>query len=199
MSLDIKINGADGFLALRIQQAKLDESIRGSIRELGQAYRTRLISELTKTKSGRSYSSGKGAIYRRNRVTVELFGGRSASITKNVGTAQSYGKYRASAPGQSPAQRTGNLVRSIRLKMPPAAKGFGAKIFAHRGLAFYRHFLEFGTAEHRTSAVRKWRKKQTIFSGGIKPRPVYTPLSAQLDRDLSSRVLAAVEEFARGG
>ena len=190
MSLGIRVDGGDGFFALRIQQEKLSASIRQSIRDLAQTYRTRLVNELSRPKSGRQYAARKGAIYRRQRVAVTLFGGQQARVTRNVRGSVVTPAYKASAAGEPPARRTGNLVRAVRIKMPSQAKGYGAKVFAHRGLAFYRHFLEFGHGP-----ARKGRKGRTGYAA---PRPVFSPLSAQLDRDLSARVIAAVEAFARG-
>lgn len=199
MSLGIRVDGGDGFFALRIQQEKLSASIRQSIRDLAQTYRTRLVNELSRPKSGRQYGARKGAIYRRQRVAVTLFGGQQARVTRNVRGSVETVAYKASAPGEPPARRTGNLIRAVRVKLPAQAKGYGAKVFAHRGLAFYRHFLEFGTNNPDSPPTRVRRKRNANKAlGRVLPRPVFSPLSVQLDRDLSARVIAAVEAFARG-
>ena len=58
--------------------------------------------------------------------------------------------HRASAPGQSPANRTGTLLKSIGIKLKFAQGGEVSSVtvgvHADAGKAFrYAHFLEFGT------------------------------------------------------
>lgn len=191
MSLRIGIDGRDGFLALRIQQAKLDERIRESIRELTRQYRAELVSQLRSPKGGRLYGQQKArSFYRRQRVTATIFGGQQVKVSRNVRVTKATKAYRASRPGEPPAVFTGTLLRSIRTKFPSREKGYGAKVFANRGTAFYRHFLEFGAGP-----PRRGRKG----TGGYRaPRPVFSPLQARLEVELSGRVLAAVNSFVSG-
>lgn len=187
--VDLKISGRDEFLKLAIESAKLDEAIRKDIRDLAALYRQRLVSELRAVKSGRQYGPAVRTAYRRTRRTVTLFGGMTARVPSITRTPKATKTYRASAPGEAPAMLTGTLVRSIRTKYPRAEKGYGVKIFAHRGTAFYRHFLEFGAGPAR--------KGRRIGAGGIRaPRPLFSPMQEKLEADLEAKIQAAVAQFA---
>lgn len=191
MSLGIRIDNPGAFLDLKIQQGKLDAAIRKSIVELTRQYRQQLVSDLRRPKSGVFYGARQSrAFYRRQRVQTRLFGGQAATITRQVRITRATRAYRASRPGEPPAVFTGTLLRSIRTKYPAREKGYGAKVFANRAMAFYRHFLEFGHG-----GARKGRKGRTGYAA---PRPAFSPLQARLERELQGRVLAAVDTFARG-
>ena len=192
MSLDIRIDNPGAFLDLKIQQGKLDQAIRRGIVELTRQYRQQLVSELRRPKSGIFYAArGARSFYRRQRVQTSLFGGQTATVTRQVRVTRATRAYRASRAGEAPAVFTGTLLRSIRTKYPAREKGYGAKVFATRGLAFYRHFLEFGHG-----GARKGRKGRTGYAA---PRPAFSPLQARIERELPERVLAAVDGFVRGG
>ena len=190
MSLGIQIQGADGFLALRVQQEKLNESIRDSIRSMSREFRSEVVNAITRPKGGRMYGASRTAIYRRQRVKTTLFGGQQAMVRRVVRVQTQARAYTASRPGEPPASRTGTLARSVRTKFPSQGKGYSAYIFAYRKTAFYRHFLEFGAG-----AARKGRKGHTGYRA---PRPVWSPLQTKIEAELSTRVLGAVEAFVQG-
>lgn len=166
--------GRTAFLDIAIDSAKLDEGIKAAIRKLTREARAELVRELRKPGTGRFY---KAAGQRRN-------------SKRFFGKARNAPAYRASAPGNAPARMSGNLVASVRTKYPRAEKGYGAKVFAHRGIAFYRSFLEFGAGP-----AKKGNRKG---AGGYRaPRPVFSPIQKRLDAQLEAAVLGAVDEFAR--
>lgn len=175
MSVGIGVTeGRTAFLDMAIDAAKLDEGIKSAIRKLTREARAELLKELRKPGTGRFYKAGQ---QRRN--SKRLFG--------KVRNAPAY---RASAPGNPPARMSGNLINSVRTKYPRAEKGYGAKVFAHRGIAFYRHFLEAGAGPAKKGARKG--------AGGYRaPRPVFTPIQKRLDSQLEAAVLGAVDEFAR--
>jgi hypothetical protein len=177
MSLGIRVEGGGEFLKLQIEGRKLDERVRQSIRDLAKEGRREVVDALRSSKSGRAYGGRTGrSFYRRTRQTVTLFGGVQAKVSRNVAAKRVTKAYTASAPGEAPADLTGTLRRAIRTKAPRAEKGYGIKVFAYRGTAFYRHMLEFGT-EH------------------IDPRPLWGPIQDRMEAQLEGRILAAVRQF----
>lgn len=182
--------GRTAFLDLQIAQKKLDQTLRTEIRTLTREYRGKLVAALRAPKKGRIYSA---RAQRRAYGKTGGFFGRRSVATK---------KYRASAPGEAPAVQTGTLLRSIRTKVGGKLGPFSARVFANRRLAFYRHFLEFGVGSRKIRRGREVRGKRRVIrerfgasSGSVAPRPVFSPLQAQLTRDLQQRVLKAVQEF----
>lgn len=193
MSLDIRITqGRTAFLDLAIQGARLDQDVRAAVREMAAGYRAKVVTELRSPKSGRRYGAQRGrAFYRRVTRQVELFGGKTGryrAVQRVTGNTRAY---TASAPGQAPATRSGTLARAVRAKIPGRGKGWTARVFADRGTAFYRHFLEFGHGP-----ARKGRKGRTGYAA---PRPIWSKYQAQIERELPQRVLAALDRFQRGG
>ena len=157
---------AGALLRLKIEAAEMDAEIRAAIRKIGREGRAAAIAALSKPGSGRTY---KAAGERRTRL---------------FSRARRIPAYTASAPGQPPAKASGNLLASVRMKYPAADKGYGVKVFAKRGDAFYRHFLEFGAGP-----AKKGKRKG---AGGIRaPRPIWSPLQKQFE----GRVIAAIEEI----
>lgn len=184
------IEGRGAFLDLRIQTARMEADIRKTLREMAASYRQRVVATLRAPKSGRRYGGRSArAFYRVQRRSVTLFGGKTGSYRAAVRATKATKAYTASAPGQAPAVLTGTLLRSIRTKVPSRGKGFTVRVFANRQTAFYRHFLEFGHG-----AARKGRKGRT---GPAAPRPVWSPLQAEIQRELPRRVLAALDHFTR--
>lgn len=166
--------GRTAFLDLAIDAAKLDEGIKAAIRKLTRESKAELLQALRKPGTGTFY---KGS------------GGQRRNAKRFFGKARSKPAYRASAPGQPPAKMSGNLANSVRTKYPRGEKGYGAKVFAVRGIAFYRHFLEFGAGP-----AKKGNRKG---AGGYRaPRPVFTPIQKRLDAELEAAVLGAVNDFA---
>lgn len=111
------------------------------------------------------------------------------------------GKYRASAPGQAPARRTGALAASIVVRNFPSGGGV-----AIRSKRFYSTFLEAGaTVKGRKGARisgqtvyikgRKFvRRRQRARSGTIDPRPFLSAaLTAAGQKDLATRVKNALQ------
>lgn len=172
MSVGLKIEGGGEFLRMKINAQKLDNEIQASIRKLSNEYKAKLVAELSKPGTGRLY---KGTTSRRKRFFAK---------------AQERPAYRASAPGQPPARMSGNLLRSVRLKFPRKGKGYSAVVFEHRGIAFYRHFLEFGAGP-----AKKGKRKG---AGGVRaPRPVFSPIQKQIDADLTGAIERAIGNFTR--
>lgn len=190
MSLQMKIDGADGFFALRIQQARLEERLKETIRGMSRDYRARVVSLLSAPKTGAFYGARRASIYRRTRATTTLFGGQTAKIRRVQRTSTNAVAYRASAPNEPPAVRTGTLLRSINVKFPARGKGFSARVYAYKPVAFYRHFLEFGAGP-----ARRGRKGRTGFRAA---RPLWSPLQAKIEQELSGKVLGAVDGFVSG-
>jgi len=83
----------------------------------------------------------------RNEVLLTLSGSRSGRIYKVPGTQRTY---TASAPGQPPAQRLGELRQSISTEV----EGQGKKVIGSVGSnKKYAPMLEFGT---KNMAARPW-------------------------------------------
>lgn len=97
--------------------------------------------------------------------TVEALA--KAAIMNGPKTGRLYGKHRASAPGEAPANDLGDLVNSISADVTAAASDLEAEVVATSDHAV---FVEFGTIH-------------------IEPRPFMTPAaeqaSAQLDADIA--------------
>jgi hypothetical protein len=192
MSLDMRITqGRTVFLDLLVQQRRLDGDVRKAIREMTATYRARVVAELRSAKSGKKYGARSSrAFYRRVRTSVTLFGGAQGSFRRATRVKGKTRAYTASAPGQAPAVFTGTLARSVRTKV--RGKGWQARVFADKGTAFYRHFLEFGTGPRSTKRPRR-------FVGALAKRPIWSRYQAQIERELPQRVLTAIERFQRGG
>lgn len=187
------ITGRATFLDLQIESRRLDETIRTAIRDLSRDYNAKLIAELRRPKGGKTYGANKGRrTYARQKVKSTVFG-RKVAYTAVVKQVRPTNAYRASAPGEAPAVHTGAEVNAVRIKFPSKGKGYSARIYADRGTAFYRHFLEFGT---RPRVQATWRGKAVNRRvGRIAPRPVFSPLQSQLQIDLGARVQRAVDLF----
>ncbi len=83
----------------------------------------------------------------RNEVLVTLSGNRSGRIYKIPGTQKTY---TASAPGEPPAQRTGELRQSISTEIEGEGKNIIGRVGSPKK---YAPMLEFGT---RNMAPRPW-------------------------------------------
>jgi hypothetical protein len=206
VTIGLEIEGRTAFLDLQISQARLRQQIREDVRLLAREYRAKLIAAIRGSKSGRRYARRSGRkVYRSKRERVQLFGGRTGSLRRITATTVNVGTHRASAPGEAPASFTGTLLRSIRTKFSVRRDSVFARVYADRSTAFYRHMLEFGTANATRRGVKSRLKKgrQTVFvsrlgKGAIAPRPVFSPLQAQLQRELVARVERAAAAFASG-
>ena len=172
MSVGLKVEGAGEFLRMKTNAQKLDNEIRAAVRKLGAEYRAKVVAELSKPGTGRLY---KGATGRRRRFFSPV---------------QQRPTYRASAPGRPPARMSGTLLRSVRIKFPRKGNGYSAVVFEHRGIAFYRGWLEFGAGPAK-------RGKRKGAGGERAPRPVFTPLQKQLDGDLTATIQKAIDNFVR--
>lgn len=170
--IDLQVEGAGEFLRLKIEAAQLDEGIRSEIRKVTREGRAALIAAISQAGTGRTY---KAAGTRRTRMFSK---------------ARRIPAYTASAPGRPPARASGNLVSAVRTKYPRAEKGYGAKVFATRGVAFYRHFLEFGAGPAK-------KGKRPGAGGRRAARPVFTPLQREFEGKLAAAIERAVDKFAR--
>ncbi|MDQ1078006.1 hypothetical protein [Pseudoroseomonas cervicalis] len=180
MSLRIKVEGGGAFLQMQIAGQQLDKAVQDEVRKLAREGRQAAVAAIRGAKSGRKYGAQSSrSYYRRVRQEVTVFGGKQAKVTRNVRQTKATKAYTASAPGEAPAVLTGTLLRAIRTKFPRSQKGYGAKVFAYRGTAYYRHFLEFGT------------------SSGLAKRPLWSPIQERLEAQLESRLLTAVDRFVR--
>lgn len=191
--ITMKITGRETFLDLQIAGRRLDETLRTAVKDLARRYEAELKNELRRPKSGKAYGaqSSRSAFRRSSRKTV-IFG-RTANVRTVVRRSVKTKAYRASAPGEAPASFTGTELRSIKVK----TRGYGATIFADRGTAFYRHFLEFGTKARTQRTQRGKAVNRNV--GRIAPRPVFSPLQARLDVDMQDRVERAVDLFVAFG
>ena len=191
MSLGIKIEGGGAFLKLQIAGRKLDEQVRKELRALAAEGRAQVVAAIRAPKSGRKYGGVAARGYlRRQRVEVTTFGGGKAKVSRPTLRTKKTRPYTASAPGQAPAIHTGTLLRSIRTKLPAREKGYGVKVFADRGTAFYRHMLEFGRG---TLAKKGAYRGRNI--GVILPRPLWSPIQQRMEAQLEGRILRAVTTF----
>lgn len=191
--VDLRITqGRTAFLDLQLQGAKLDQDVRTAVREMAASYRARVVADLRAPKSGRQYGARNArSFYRKQRKTVQLLGGKRGSYMATVRSTKRTRAYTASAPGQAPAVFTGTLARSVRSKVPAKGKGWSARVFASRATAFYRHFLEFGTAPRAT-------KRPARNVGRVAPRPIWSRYQAEIERELPARVLTALDKFQAG-
>jgi hypothetical protein len=159
---------------------------------MAKQYDRELKDALRRPKSGKTYGAGKGGAFRRGTRQTVIFG-REVKVRAVFRRTVATKAYRASAPGEAPAIRTGNELRAVRVK----ARGYRATVFVHRGLAGYRHLLEFGTK----ARVQRTSKGKTVNRnvGAVAPRPVFGPLQAKLDGELLERVNRAVDVFVAFG
>lgn len=191
--IDLKITGRETFLDLQINARRLDETLRTTVKDLARSYEAALKNELRRPKSGKAYGAQTSRFAFRRSSRKSVIFGRTANVRTIVRRPVKTRAYRASAPGEAPASFTGNELRSIKVK----TRGYSATIFADRGIAFYRHFLEFGT-KARTQRTQKGKSVNRNV-GAIAPRPLFSPLQARLDGELQSRVERAVDLFVAFG
>lgn len=183
--------GRAAFLDLAIQAGRMDDEIKASIKRLAAKYQAEVVRLLSQQGSGKQYRRTRGG-YKVVRRRVELFGGKKATIRTTQRQAASGALYRASAPGQPPAQFTGNLLRGVRTKYPSKGKGYTAITFSSRKLAAHRHLLEFGTAP-RFQPLKGGKRR---FVGRVAPRPVWSPLTAKAGPELEAAVLQSLRHIA---
>ncbi len=184
--------GRSSFLDLVIEGREMDADIRKAIRELAREYEGQVKAELRRPKTGKLYGGGARRVYSRQRVKTTVFG-KAVSYRGLVASAVAAPQYRASRPGEAPASRTGAEVGAVRLRFPSKGRGYSARVFADRGVAFYRHFLEFGTAP-RVQRTQSGKAVNRVV-GRVAPRPLFTPLQKRLSEDLFRRVERAVDVF----
>lgn len=202
--IQIKTTNRTAFLDLAIAQGRMRDDIRASVRLLAREYRARVVAAIRSAKRGERYARRAArSTYRRQRQMVQLFGGRTATARVVRGIQVRTGTYTASAPGEAPANFTGTLLRSLKTRFGVRDGAMFARVYADRRTAFYRHMLEFGTGPRTIRratlrAGRGVRQAQRVGSGSIEPRPLFSPLQAQLERDLMARVQRAANAFAAG-
>lgn len=165
MAFPLAIEGRGHFLDLLIAERRIDAEIRAEIAETAREYRDKARAMILTAKSGRLYGPERGRIVYRKKK------GKLVKRARNVRA------YQASAPGQPPARFTGTLAFVTRAKVARGNK-YGATVFAHRKMAFYRHMLEFGTKH-------------------ILPRPLWSPLQRALTDDLYQRISRRLDAVTR--
>ena len=190
MSFGVGINvmrGRTSFFDLAIDAGRIDDAIKASVRRVSDKYRAEVIRRLSQPGAGKEYRRSRGG-YTIIRRRVELAGGRKATIRTTQRQSASGALYRASAPGQAPAQFTGNLLRGVRTKYPSKGKGYTAITYSDRRLAAHRHLLEFGTGPR----VQPTKGGKSRNVGRVAPRPVWSPIAGRAAAELRAEVLAAL-------
>jgi hypothetical protein len=190
------ISNRGAFLKLATDAAALDADLRGVVRDLAREYSRIVASELRRPKSGIMYGMRTGrARYRAVRRRVELFGGIKRTLVRREQLKRTTVRsWRASRPGEPPAVFTGNLLRGLRVKFPTGEKGYGARVYSHRGVAPHKNLMEFGTTER---VQRTWRGKVVNRKvGRVAPRPIWSPLQKRAMDDLERRLLRAIDANA---
>lgn len=197
--IGIEIQNRGAFLKAAADAAALDADIRGAVRQIAREYNSIVALELARPKTGRLYGQQRLGLpggrqrYRIVRKRVDLFGGKRGTVTRRVAyKARQTVTYRASRPGEAPARFTGNLLRGLRVAFPAREKGYGAKVFARKGIAGHRHLLEFGTAERFQPTKGGGRRSV----GRVLPRPIWTPMQKRALDDLHRRLLRVIDASA---
>lgn len=179
------VGNRGAFLKMATDAAALDADLRGVVRDLAREYNRIVAAELRRPKSGILYGLRLGrARYRRR-------GGRVERLKRTIVRS-----WRASAPNEPPAVFTGNLLRGLRVKFPTKEKGYGARVYSHRGVASHKNLMEFGTGERIQRTLRKSGKVINRKVGRVAPRPIWTPLQKRAMDDLERRLLRAIDASA---
>ncbi len=118
-------------------------------------------------RSGREYS-GRQQRYRARKM--------SKLLTATLGVKQSFqlGKYRASAPGEAPANVTGTLAAALKAGVGKKSDGTRAYVIVRSRSGFYGRFLEKG-------------------SKNISKRPFLLPVENKYEAVLEARIIAVTE------
>ena len=192
------VGNRGAFLKMATDAAALDADLRGVIRDLAREYNRIVASELRRPKSGILYGLRTGrARYRAVRRRVELFGGIQRTLVRRERLKRTTVRsWRASRPGEPPAVFTGNLLRGLRVKFPTKEKGYGARVYSHRGVAGHKNLMEFGTEERTQRTLRKSGKVINRKVGRVAPRPIWSPLQKRAMDDLERRLLRAIDASA---
>lgn len=97
-----------------------------------------------------------------------------------------YGPRAASAPGEPPASRTGQLARSIKVKV-----GRSGESVSVRDTAFYALFLEGGAKGGGKEGTRN-KKGRAATRRVLEPRPFLSTALRQDEADISVRLYDAL-------
>jgi hypothetical protein len=148
------------------------EPARRLVAQLAKAAKAEAKVLLRGPRSGRRYGGGT------DRTAWKLARAGKRKVVQKVSIRVR--EYTASAAGEPPARRTGQLLRSVRAARVRGGKGedagFRFFVFADRRTAFYQRFLEFGVKRR-----------------GIAPRPLFTPLEGKYQRRLASELPGALQ------
>jgi len=107
------------------------------------------------------------------------------SVMHGPKTGRKYGKHRASAPGEAPANDHGILAGQITYRTDP--DGMGASIVSR---AKYSWYLEFGTRGKKTAgADNKDLAGPGFASGAIAPRPFMHPAYVKNEAWIRQKIL----------
>jgi hypothetical protein len=162
-------NDMDRFAA---RKGEAFESARRLVSKLAKEARADARAALRGPRTGRAY--GGGTDRTAWRVTKK---GKARSVRK---LSLRFRAYTASAAGEAPATRTGQLLRSVRVARVRGKAGLDAGfrffVFADRRTAFYQRFLEFGVKRR-----------------GLAKRPLFAPLEERYQRRLAAELPAALQ------
>lgn len=194
--IGVSIGNRGAFLKLVTDAAKLDADIRGALRTMAGEYRRIAAAMLSSAGAGAFYGARTGrARYRVVRRRVTLFGGQVRTVKRRERMkGRNTRAYQGSAPGDPPAKFTGSLLRALRIAIPKRQKGYGAKVFSHKAIAWHRQLLEFGTGRYRIA--RGPRSKGDRAKTHMEPRPIWSPLQQRALAELERRVLRVIESSA---
>lgn len=175
------VTGGGVFLEIAILAARLDEALRKTIAFTAKEAQNEGKALMRASQGGRQYGGGTAVTLRRKGRA------RSAGL---YGVRKAVGPYRASAPGQPPAVRSGGLFAALRTKFPAKNKGYLARIFVDRGAFWQRHLLEFG---HFLKRGKRGKAQRVV--GFVAARPLIKPLDAKYEEILRQRLQDQVDQF----
>lgn len=163
MSLRLQIAIDPPHALIVYEKKKLKAIMRSALAEVAADARKRLQA---KAGQGRVYYGSGGSKYR----------------------TYKRGRYKASAPGQSPVSVTGKLRNSIKSR--PYKEGAGGTVSAF----FYDLFLERG-AQGGAAGLKKRRSGAVATSGRVlSPRPTLTAALEARQASIASRVQASIAQ-----
>jgi hypothetical protein len=160
--VNLKIARSGSFLDLLVDADIIERGQKAELVSLSKEGRADLIQMLDEPKSGIEYGAGKRRFYKLV----------SGIALKKSGQGKAW---RASAPGEAPAVRTGTMRRNVRAIVPRKSGGFSSMVFVDRRAAFYRFMLELGTVN-------------------IAPRPAIGPLVSHYESIAPGRLQAALDK-----
>ncbi|MBI1243765.1 MAG: hypothetical protein GC202_02075 [Alphaproteobacteria bacterium] len=159
------VQGRGSFLDLMSFANRVANAPKTELASLAREAKADLVQTLREPKSGRIYGRRTSRFYK----LVSGVALRKSKATK---------EYRASAPGEAPAPRTGALARSVRSVAPRVAGGLSVVVFADRRVSFFRHMLEFGTSK---AAARPFIAPLVEHYAAIAPERIEAAVDRSVD------------------